>query len=153
MIVNNGSIAVSAGTAETPSYSFSSMSLCSNSTNTGSAPTATVIKCGNFKLWLDLVGAGISVSAPIFAKVYVMFKPQSMVVDGLYPVNHPEYIMAWRSVELSNAGLQNVSIQSKLKRNLNSGDSVVALVVIQNYSTLEPQVNVGVNCSYVCCNN
>lgn len=126
--------------------------LCKNSMNTTTAPTATVIKCGNFKTYVDHFS---SASRASNGRVFLMYRPQGITVTTSYPQEHPEYIMAWRTVDTGSDSLQTTSIQSKLKRNLNSGDAVILLIIVANNSNITGEVawQFRATTSYVCCNN
>lgn len=132
----------------------SSWTLCANSGNTGSAPTATVIKCGNFKLWMDNT-TNLQSSAPVHGFIYIMFLPQGVTVSDGLPDQHPEWIMAWRGYDVQSQSLQAFSVQSKLKRNLNSGDSIILLNMVIVSSGLQASFYTSIHmvASYVCCNN
>lgn len=134
-----------------------SIPLCTNSANTDTAPTATVIKCGNFKVSFEIETGAANYNA-VTGRVYIMFVPQGVTADYNWPKAHPEYIMGWRHVQVGG-NTSSVTIQSRLKRNLNSGDSIVLIAQIWNYMTnTEQEHNVIVAklvgaCTYVCCNN
>lgn len=144
-IDNNQTIQITAGGS-----SYGTYNLCLNSTSTDSAPTATVIKTGNFKLNFDsqtvnsFSGYGLAV---------IMFLPQSFdPFDGL-PNAHPEWVLAWRSFDPGYSALQSLSMQTKLKRNLNSGDKIILFVKIYNNSSQQQTLNIHYTATYVCCNN
>lgn len=149
VLVDSGDTTTAIGSSEETYLAFT---LCKNSSNTTNAPTATVIKCGNFKTYLDYFASAQKLSN---GRIFIMFVPQSMHVDTTFPTNHPEYIMAWRTIDTSTNTLQTVSIQSKLKRNLNSGDSVILLFIVANNDTGAGTVQwqVRATTTYVCCNN
>lgn len=70
---------------------------------------------------------------------YIMYVPQGMTVTETYPNYHPEYIMGCRfygSAEYEasgTAGIRNpLSIKTRLARRLNTGDSIVFLLVGSN---------------------
>ncbi|AJD07484.1 putative capsid protein [Odonata-associated circular virus-14] len=135
------------------SVKLSSVPLCTNSNNTSLAPTATIIKAGNFKVVVDV---NISDSFTGSGRMYVMFVPQGYDLanaTSAFPGQHPEWIMCWRGFEPGHNGLQAVSMQSKLKRNLNSGDQIVLVIVANNLSGVASTVSLTVSCSYVCCAN
>lgn len=138
----------------TGSY-FSASDLCANSINTSAGPTATVIKCGNFKVWFDMT-TNLASTAPVHGRAFIMFVPQNVTVDANLPLAHPEWIMAWRSLDIAASNsLQAVSLQSKLKRNLNSGDRVIALLIcdVNQVLTASFALSTVVSASFVCCNN
>lgn len=125
--------------------------ICANSANIGTAPTATVIKCGNFKCSFECeCGAG-NYNA-VTGVAFIMFVPQGVTPDADYPKQHPEYILAWRAFNPAGS-VSATTIQSRLKRNLNSGDSVVFLYKIFNASGALITFQVHTTSTYVCCNN
>lgn len=130
-------------------YVFMAHDICANSANTNLAPTATVIKMGNIKASFDMYKNANFLG---LAEVYIMFRPQGMAVDASYCVNHPEYIMAWRTFDVINDN-QSITIQSRLKRNLNSGDSVIIYVRYRSSSAAAGVLNIVGIASYVCCAN
>lgn len=137
---------------DTATYVAMNEGICSNSNNTAQAPTATVIKVGNIKVSFDMWKSGTFLG---LAEVYIMFRPQGMNIDASYCVAHPEYIMCWRTFDVINDN-QSITIQSRLKRNLNSGDSIILYVRYKNIvAPTTPQSSLAINgiVSYVCCAN
>lgn len=137
---------------DTTNYLSMQHDICANSNNTNLAPTATVIKCGNIKASFDMWKSGTFLG---LAEVYIMFKPQGMNIDASYCVSHPEYIMCWRTFDVINDN-QSVTMQSRLKRNLNSGDSIIIFIRYKNTqapgNTTSSLAITGL-ASYVCCAN
>nr|WCR62289.1 MAG: capsid protein [ssDNA virus sp.]WLW36776.1 capsid protein [ssDNA virus sp.] len=129
---------------------FQVVSLCANSSNIETAPTATIIKCGNFKIVGDV---NVSQSFNASGRMFCMYIPQGYTPEDTTPTEHPEWILCWRGFEPGVSGLQTFSMQSKLKRNLNSGDKVILLIEATNYSSTTANVAVSVTASYVCCAN
>jgi len=130
--------------------SFTTGDLCINSSNITTAPTATVIKAGNFKVVAD-----VNVSNPFngSGRMYVMYLPQGYTPTIDTPEQHPEWILCWRGFEPGLSGLQSISMQSKLKRNLNSGDRISLFCSTVNLSTSESNLSLSITVSYVCCAN
>lgn len=120
---------------------FFSHVLVTNAAQTAS-PTPVIVKVGNFKCQLD---ASYMYDAPSAANIlcmtaYVMYVPEGISVTTNAAAQdliakHPEWIMGWR--QFNTDGLQaaqtahtnSVTFSSRLKRNLNSGDSVQLFVV------------------------
>ena len=121
--------------------------LAENKSETTS-PTPVIIKTGNFKLQGDyyILNSGAPVDQyTVTGMLYIIYLP-----EGVSPVNpagaqqlvtnHPEWILGWRVIDFSVTTLEQyqaqdvtkVSLTSRLKRNLNSGDKIVCLVLIQN---------------------
>ena len=70
--------------------------------------------------------------------------------------SHPEWVMAWTRVDFTNAAQRNeVSLYSRLKRNLNPGDRIVLLLMNINASsaTSAPAIDLTGTCTYVVRNN
>lgn len=135
--------------------SFTTLDLCGNSSNVGAnVPVSTIIKAKNFKTVIDVTsGTGGDALRNFF--LAIMYIPQGFVVTGETPAQHPEWILVWRSVDVSFNGqqLQNVQISSRLARNLNSGDKIVMFVSVENTGVSTANVNLGFFCSFVTCNN
>lgn len=105
-----------------------------NNAAQGSNPTPVIVKCGNFKIQGD-VYSQMSQAGTASVSLYVIYIPEGITLpDYTSALNliraHPEWIMAWRFINsnfVSAAGSDNsesFSFSSRLKRNLNSGDSV-----------------------------
>ena len=120
---------------------YHAVTLATNKTETTS-PTPVIVKTGNFKVQGDLhyTGSGTSVGHPS-AMLYVVFVPQGMepttyAAASSLIANHPEWILAWRFLEsniVNAAGIVDTnrfSFSSRLKRNLNSGDSILAILLV-----------------------
>lgn len=129
--------------------------LCVNSSEVSSSsvitsPTPVVLKTGNFKVQVDCVysaniPATLTPTVEIF--IYIMYLPEGVGIEtgtagidydtlnGLV-MKHPEWILAWRHLGADSAitsgsptNVERVQFSSRLKRNLNSGDRVCALLV------------------------
>lgn len=126
--------------------SSSFMTLAENKTEANS-PTPVVIKTGNVKFQADLhfaKGSTASTSAEPVATLYIVYVPQGWLINTAQSAsslvaNHPEWIMAWKVLEsvyvtavTSIDDSSRFTITSRLKRNLNSGDSVAAIVIYDN---------------------
>lgn len=140
--------------------------LVSNSTQSAT-PTPVVVKTGNFKIQGDCYvntqqsGTIISVTSQII--LYVMYLPE-VVVSQANPVtaiqDHPEWVLAWKVVDMnvgsSGNGSSNsnaFSFSSRLKRNLNSGDTIALVAVITNGSTGPVNVTIKYAAQYWTCAN
>lgn len=150
-------------TEQATSNGYHAVTLAANKSEVN-APTPVIVKTGNFKLQGDLryVGSGSGAGASN-ATLYIVFVPQGMEPTNYVSAtalvnNHPEWIMAWRYLESSIVvGTQVVdtnrfSVSSRLKRNLNSGDSIFAILVVSN---LPPGHQCGVQgmCQFWTCAN
>lgn len=113
------------------------------------SPTPVIIKTGNFKVQGDYYVTNNSTEytqghSPT-GMLYIVYMPEGIMPNSPASAqnilqNHPEWIMGWRTIDfdtISIAGgesvaVTKVSLTSRLKRNLNSGDKVICLVLIQN---------------------
>lgn len=130
----NGS-SVNQGTTENPQWTVAvGSTLAVNKTET-SSPTPVVVKTGNYKLQADVYVRDIGDVADL--TLVIIYIPEGVAPLGAVAikdvmVKHPEWVIAWRKldVEIASQGtvLYNstarVTVSSRLKRNLNSGDSV-----------------------------
>lgn len=128
---------------ESTTSGYHAITLAANKTESN-APTPVVVKTGNFKIQGDMqVSAGTAVNTSPVATMYIVFVPQGMeptsyLAASSLVVNHPEWIMAWRFLESgfsSSAGVldfERFSFSSRLKRNLNSGDSILAILLVED---------------------
>ena len=136
--------------------------LVSNSTQ-NSSPTPVVVKTGNFKIQGDcLVSSQNNITSPVQVIVYIMYLPEVVVAQANAVTaiqDHPEWIMAWKVVDVTN-GVQtsnssSFSFSSRLKRNLNSGDCVALVTVVKNPSTVGSAISCTINyaAQYWTCSN
>ena len=133
--------------------------LVANSTETAT-PTPTIIKCKHFKVSIDTYvnSAGYVVAGPLVA--YLMYVPQGYTLSTSTPIDHPEWVLSWRSIDTSETTpLENtyhdvVTMTSSLSRNLNSGDTIKLILVANNVSATNTfQLNVIAHFSCVVRNN
>lgn len=151
--------------------------LCLNSIQSGT-PTPIILKAGNFKVQCD-AHIGTSASAVIRTMIYIMYLPEGVYTPSTntdpstaYGQNydrlsdlvdkHPEWILAWKQfgtdIISTSANLERVSFSSRLKRNLNSGDKIAAVILANvdtNQITGSPINRVLVNgtCQFWTCAN
>lgn len=139
--------AVNEGTQEQTRYAVSAGTTLAENKSETSSPTPVIVKTGNFRAQFDvLIGNGSGMSD---MTVFVIYCPEGInPIGGLalrdFMLKHPEWVIAWRKVDLemtTNLATQTnsnrITINSRLKRNLNSGDKINVYM----YSTL------GVNAS------
>lgn len=132
---------------------FQGTTLCANSSNIGNnVPVSTIIKAKNFKMVVDIGNIPTSTSVNNFL-LAIMFLPQGFTGSYNLPKEHPEWILAWRTVDANFSSLQNVQISSRLARNLNSGDSIILFVSGSNLGTSTSEITVSFICTFVTCNN
>lgn len=104
------------------------------------APTPVIVKCGNFKVQGDVMvqTASSTPSRPVPLVFYILFVPEGVGISDSLVTTHPEWIMGWTVIDATiivgggsgttSTGSNRFSISTRLKRNLNSGDSVVAIL-------------------------
>lgn len=68
---------------------------------------------------------------------------------------HPEWILAWTRLDYTNAAQRNeISLYSRLRRNLNPGDKIALVVLNVNYAaTAGAAMDISGTTQYVCKNN
>lgn len=126
--------AANEGTQDQPVYTIAAgTTLAENKTETNS-PTPVVVKTGNFKMQFDLIAQNINATPNM--TVYIMYCPEGVnPAGGLalrdFMLKHPEWVIAWRKIDLDffsgspgNSQTNRITMSSRLKRNLNSGDKV-----------------------------
>lgn len=153
LLQNNFTLTAASGTT-----AFQTSVLCANSSNQGSTtPVSTIIKVKNFKIVLDITSTSNQLRNNFYA---IMFIPQGFQVTSNTPQEHPEWIMVWRTIDMtstastaSGTGIQNYQMSSRLTRNLNSGDSVVLYHSAINPSDSAVSSSTAFFCSFVTCNN
>ena len=104
--------------------------IVSNSSDTA-VPTPTILKVKHIRVAFDFTSAQYYFNGGFLC---IMFIPQGITPDAGTPLLHPEWIMAWRGLELdaqTPAGKQ-VMLNTSMSRNLNSGDSIVLLWSARN---------------------
>lgn len=132
--------------------------LVQNSSQT-SQPTPVIVKCGNFKVQGDVYVqvTGSTPSRPIPLIFYILFVPEGVTPSDSLVGNHPEWIMGWTAIDsgiIFSASAENsgnkFSITTRLKRNLNSGDRIVALLQSRDASAT---AQAAYTCQYWTCAN
>lgn len=102
---------------------FGHATLAVNQANQGAtAPVATNIKVKNFRVSVDVQAPGNTAGSPSVTFA-IIFVPQSYTITANLMVEHPEWVMAWRTIDLQTTN--TVQVSSRLARNLNSGDQVI----------------------------
>ena len=133
--------------------SFHYVTICANDSHTAVAPTATIIKCGNFKTNFSITyNTDNPVLACVLFKLVVLYVPQgyTAINDELIE-KHPEWVLGW--TQFSPVNGSTVTFGSKLKRNLNSGDEIILGYVGYNDSTSQFGFRVKANTTFVVRNN
>lgn len=120
-------------------------------------PTPIIVKTGNFKVYgtlnTDITEANIQKLWNVTG--YIMYCPQGYTyTDDMTAItNHPEYIMGRTTMKFVPGQNSSFSISSRLKRNLNSGDSIKLLIAIHKDSSLTGTLNTYLNLQYYTCAN
>lgn len=82
-----------------------------------------------------------------FMRAYVMFVPQGVTIEANLPLNHPEWIMAYRwigsAVLNSTPYFPALKLSSRLARKLDTGDRITFLIIGDNNDTQAT----GLNCN------
>lgn len=120
------------GTVSTTNFGV----ICENSIGT-STPTPVIVKCGNFKVQGDAqyAFAGGS-SRPVNLNFFLIFVPEGITPSDSLIGSHPEWVIGWRNIDVvgvkpnteSGVAAASFSFSTRLKRNLNSGDKIVAIL-------------------------
>lgn len=144
----NGTITTSAQ-AGTTATAF--VVLCENSANVGTnTPVSTIVKVKNARVVLDpQSNVGSSIRNSFYAIMYV---PQGYQLTAETPTQHPEWIMVWRTIDTAGDS-RNITMSSRLTRNLNSGDKIVLYHSMVNVGTGLITSGVTFFASFVTCNN
>ena len=143
--------------------------LCLNAQDMG-APTPVILKTGNFKVQFD--GAVEGIMDPLRQVVmFLMFIPEGVNPTGTFGSGtglqsiadkHPEWIMGWKRIDTNSSvsqgaqstnvvDLRPTSFSSRLKRNLNSGDSIyLVLVSSKQGATVASGSSYSINIQYTC---
>ena len=133
---------VSAGPVTVPlsTSAFLAADLVVNSAESAT-PTPTIIKTKHFKMSVDTyVQAGSAIIiGPIVA--YIMYVPQGYTLATTTPIDHPEWVLAWRTIDTSASNVNNgyhnsVTMSSSLSRNLNSGDTIKVVFIATNVASI-----------------
>ena len=106
--------------------------LVTNSIETAT-PTPTIVKAKHLKCIFDIFSTSGKL---INGAVYLIYVPQGYTPSVDLPVQHPEWIMAWRGLDVDTVaegpGSRQVQMSTSMSRNLNSGDAIYALFHLTN---------------------
>ena len=117
--------------------SSSGFSLLAQNSSQTTSPTPVIVKCGNFKVQGDVMVTtqGQGTNRPVPLVFYILFVPEGVGISDSLVTTHPEWIMGWTVIDAQYIGPATTttsgsrfSVSTRLKRNLNSGDSVVAIL-------------------------
>lgn len=160
----NFSGAILYGSNNTIAYS---KQLVENNTE-GSSPAPVMIKAGNFKAQFDTV-LTVGASGDVSARAYIVYVPQGYTIPTDASMfltisnivgQHPEWILVWRQLDFGNANAAGsvdtsvVRMSSRLKRNLNTGDSIYFFLIGQGeFAGVTTKGAVAGACQYWTCAN
>lgn len=130
-----------------------------NDASGGSVNTpAQILKAGRIKI-KGVISTGMNANQSLI--IAIMYIPEAITPDvNNSPIaqigssifySHPEWIMAWTRMDYTNAAQKNeFSMSSKLKRNLNPGDSIrlIAFNVNIDQAAAAPAVVINGTSSY-----
>ena len=134
-----------------------------NTSAGGIKSTAQILKCSRIRFRGTIT---TSISAGVSLLYFITYVPEGAVTlftgsgtketlgnYGFYA--HPEWVMAWGRKDYSNTTQNNdISLTTKLKRNLNSGDSIFLIICWINQSVNSvTSASVTGTISYMCCAN
>lgn len=106
--------------------------ICQNA-NPVNIPTPVILKTGNFKVQCDAF-FNPSANTAVEFSAYIMYVPEGITFLTFDDVQsfiqkHPEWILCWKyaSYDYINGtgNIDSVKMSSRLKRNLNSGDTIM----------------------------
>ena len=119
--------------------------LCQNAPQSDT-PTPVILKFGRLKVKGD-VRTDLNSNANFVSGImYVVYSPEGMSVDNNLIKKHPEYILGWTQISLDSGN--SFSFSSALKRNLNSGDSISILFIVNSVNSVAATRNF--NFYYTC---
>ena len=111
--------------------------ICENSAGTAT-PTPVIVKCGNFKVQGDVMYNTTGGSSNTLANLnfFLIFVPEGITPSDALIGTHPEWIIGWKTIDVgvvrstseTAVAAATFSFSSRLKRNLNSGDRIVAIL-------------------------
>lgn len=108
------------------------------------ASSAQILKCGRFKLKGCLPNSLNYFSYTVF----IAYVPEGYTLNQGYVTDqnifyqHPEWIIGWTRKDYVNSNQSNeISITSRLKRNLNTGDGIIVGVIVTNSTATESNLN------------
>lgn len=148
-------------TAGNTAEQFGVVDLVKNSTQS-SNPTPVIIKTGNFKIQGDVYVQPASTGAATEVSLYVMYVPEGITLATAASARalimaHPEWILSWKFINaniVNSTAMDNsdsFSFSSRLKRNLNSGDSI-QLVCLCYSTNMTKAVFAGMAQYWTCAN-
>lgn len=163
----NNEVPVNGNTVTSGSIRILYNTVTQNNTRTGSngqgnISSASIIKVGRFK-YKGLIQTS-TLNYPLTYIIGLSYLPEGYDLGSVYSFDnvgecffyrHPEWLLCWTRLDYNNSTQNNeIRLGSRLKRNLNSGDSIIVFVIAMNYGTQDTGTsNVTGTVSYVCRNN
>lgn len=134
------------------------VTLAINNAQTG-LPTPGILKVANIKVSVDLNITTTTVGTYPAVLCYILFVPEGFATADLATMigQHPEYIMACKTVgsptpTSTSFDMQTINMSTRLKRNLNSGDSIQLFFGFSNPAVISKVYATGM-CRYWICYN
>lgn len=165
---NTVELRISSGTIAAESFDGIGQIICQNGDRVAQSATsikssAQILKTTRFRFRGVISNNGNSYLSLLYYIAYVpegasaLFVGTAALTDlgnyGFY--SHPEWVMAWGRKDYTNSAQNNeISLTTKLKRNLNSGDSIYFIACwINNSASQVTAYPISGTVSYMCCAN
>ena len=129
-------------------FNTQTFTLCANSSLL-SSPTPSLIKCGNFTYRAEVQMTDTSAGSDTWAFCYISYVPEGINLPnnqelGAWFEKHPEYVMAWKPIPIRQLNDQAtndvITVSSRMKRNLNSGDKIIVALYTNTPFNLKLEV-------------
>lgn len=166
-LINNNEIVINGMTVNAGNYVLLYEPITQNPSRTltsgaGTQTSASILKTGRFRF------NGVFNSAATYINyiVGISFIPEGYTITANTNVDvstlgecffykHPEWLLSWKRLDYSASNqINEFSLSSRLKRNLNSGDGIVFFVIAVNKTNTNVQIsNIDGTVSYVCRSN
>ena len=160
--INISASSINQGTQEQPVWTLSSGTDLAVNKTESTAPSPVVVKTGNFKLQADFVGNNFTSGSDM--TMCICYVPEGVTPIGAASIKdlmikHPEWIIAWKKVDLdidSNGAVtatNKITLSSRLKRNLNSGDKISMFLFSTSGCTSSSMLIIRGMCQFWTCAN
>lgn len=161
--INTNQVIVLTGATNVNSYSVASSNIILNPSRTGNTGdslnvASQILKTARVKFKGIISSAMNAFQSTLIAIMYIpeginpaIANDNNANIGSSIFYTHPEWIISWTRVDYTNAAQKNeISMTSKLKRNLNPGDSI--RLIVYNFNNAAqgqvPSVDVVGTCSY-----
>lgn len=108
--------------------------LCENAAQ-NNTPTPTLLKFGRCKIKGDIRTDVANNNNYVSGIMYVFYYPEGFTNGPDLIAQHPEYIMGWTQISLDSGN--GFSFSSALKRNLNSGDKILLMFIVDSTNSTQ----------------